>query len=117
MIKPSVPKNEAERLHALRALQILDSSHEERFDRVTRMAKRMFGVSISLVSLVDEDRQWFKSAQGLDASETPREISFVVTPSIKKACSLSQTHLTMNVFLTTRSSLMRQIFDFMLAIL
>lgn len=76
MIKPSVPKNEAERLHALRALQILDSSHEERFDRVTRMAKRMFGVSISLVSLVDEDRQWFKSAQGLDASETPREISF-----------------------------------------
>ncbi len=76
MIKPQKPKNEAERLHALRTLQILDSSHEERFDRVTRMAKRMFGVSISLVSLVDEDRQWFKSAQGIDASETPREISF-----------------------------------------
>lgn len=76
MIKPKLPKNEAERLHALRALQILDTSHEERFDRVTRMAKRLFGVSISLVSLVDEDRQWFKSAQGIDASETPREISF-----------------------------------------
>ncbi|TWX65104.1 sensor domain-containing diguanylate cyclase [Colwellia sp. C1TZA3] len=76
MIKPEVPKNEAERLYALRTLKILDSSHEERFDRVTRMAKRMFNVSISLVSIVDEDRQWFKSTQGLDASETPRDISF-----------------------------------------
>ncbi len=76
MIKPEKPTNEAERLHALRTLKILDTSHEERFDRVTRMAKRMFGVSISLVSLVDEDRQWFKSKQGLEASETPREISF-----------------------------------------
>lgn len=76
MIKPESPENEAERLHALRALQILDTSHEERFDRVTRMAKRMFGVEISLVSLVDENRQWFKSAQGIDASETSREISF-----------------------------------------
>lgn len=76
MIKPTIPNNEAERLHALRTLNILDTSHEERFDRVTRMAKRMFNVSISLVSLVDEDRQWFKSSQGLDASETPRDISF-----------------------------------------
>lgn len=76
MIKPELPANEAERLHALRALAILDTSHEERFDRVTRMAKRMFGVEISLVSLVDEDRQWFKSAQGIDASETSRETSF-----------------------------------------
>ncbi len=76
MITPEIPLNEAERLHALRALQILDSSHEERFDRVTRMARRMFGVPISVVSLVDEDRQWFKSAQGLDASQTAREISF-----------------------------------------
>lgn len=76
MIKPVVPENEAERLHALLTLQILDTSHEERFDRVTRMAKRMFGVSISLVSLIDENRQWFKSAQGLDVSETPRDISF-----------------------------------------
>ncbi|MBA6391580.1 sensor domain-containing diguanylate cyclase [Colwellia sp. BRX10-3] len=76
MIEPKIPDNEAERLHALRSLKILDTSHEERFDRVTRMAKRMFGVSISLVSLVDENRQWFKSSEGLDASETPRNISF-----------------------------------------
>jgi diguanylate cyclase (GGDEF)-like protein len=76
MKPPEIPHNEAERLHALRALQILDSSHEERFDRVTRLARRLFGVPISLVSLIDEDRQWFKSAQGLDVSETSREISF-----------------------------------------
>jgi diguanylate cyclase (GGDEF)-like protein len=79
MIKPEIPENEAERLHALRTLQILDTSHEERFDRVTRMAKRMFGVSISLVSLVDKDRQWFKSKQGFETTETtetPRDISF-----------------------------------------
>lgn len=76
MQAPKIPDNEAERLHALRTLEILDTTHEERFDRVTRMAKRMFGVSISLVSLIDEERQWFKSKQGLDAEETPRDISF-----------------------------------------
>jgi len=76
MIKPETPGNEVERLHALRTLQILDTTHEERFDRVTRIAKRMFGVSISLVSLIDEDRQWFKSRQGFEATETSRDISF-----------------------------------------
>jgi len=76
MIKPKIPSNEIERLHALKTLHIFDTAHEERFDRVTRMAKRMFGVSISLVSLIDEDRQWFKSKAGLEASETPRDISF-----------------------------------------
>jgi len=76
MIKPETPGNEVERLHALRTLQILDTSHEERFDRVTRIAKRMFGVSISLVSLIDEDRQWFKSRQGFETTETSRDISF-----------------------------------------
>jgi diguanylate cyclase (GGDEF)-like protein len=76
MIKPNIPENEAERIHALRTLEVLDTSHEERFDRVTRMAKRMFGVSISLVSLIDKDRQWFKSKQGLEVKETPRDISF-----------------------------------------
>lgn len=76
MLEPKIPADEAERLETLRALKILDSAPEERFDRLTRMAKRMFGVSISLVSVVDCNRQWFKSAQGLDARETPRNISF-----------------------------------------
>ncbi len=76
MITPDLPPDEAQRLETLRALRILDSAPEERFDRLTRMAKRMFGVPISLVSIVDSDRQWFKSKQGLDAEETPRDISF-----------------------------------------
>lgn len=76
MIKPDIPHNEASRLDTLRALNILDTSPEERFDRLTRLAKRMFGVPIALVSLVDANRQWFKSCDGLNATETPREISF-----------------------------------------
>lgn len=76
MRSPSLPQDEARRLRALRSLGLLDTSPEERFDRFTRLARRSFGVSIALVSLVDADRQWFKSRQGLDATETPREISF-----------------------------------------
>lgn len=76
MIKPETPSNEIERLRALRALKILDTAHEERFDRVTRIAKHLFNVSISLVTLIDEDRQWFKSRQGLGVCELPRESSF-----------------------------------------
>nr|WP_067285864.1 PAS domain S-box protein [Marinobacterium profundum] len=76
MQAPEIPDNEAKRLLALQRLHILDSSAEERFDRLTRLAKAMFQVPIALVSLVDADRQWFKSRQGLDACETPRDISF-----------------------------------------
>lgn len=76
MIKPSKPNNEQGRLKALTLLDILDTPAEERFDRLTRMAKRMFDVPIALVSLVDENRQWFKSCVGLEVSETPRDISF-----------------------------------------
>lgn len=57
-------------------MAILDTPPEERFDRVTRMARRLFGVPIALISLVDENRQWFKSCFGLDVSETERRISF-----------------------------------------
>jgi len=76
MIEPRIPDNEGERLETLRSLQLLDTPHEERFDRVTRLAKRLFDVPIALVSLVDADRQWFKSRQGLTAVQTRREISF-----------------------------------------
>lgn len=76
MLKPDKPENETERLKTLRAIGVLDSAPEERFDRLTRLAKHVFDVPIALVSLVDENRQWFKSCQGLDVSETPREISF-----------------------------------------
>ncbi|AVM75766.1 PAS domain S-box protein [Magnetospirillum gryphiswaldense] len=76
MQEPLTPENESSRLAALRRLGVLDTQAEERFDRITRIAKTHFGVAIALVSLVDADRQWFKSCQGIDASETPRNISF-----------------------------------------
>ena len=76
MQKPALPCDETQRLKTLRCLDLLDTPPEERFDRFTRLAQRCFGVSAALVSLVDADRQWFKSRQGLDATETPREISF-----------------------------------------
>lgn len=76
MLKPAIPLGEQTRLDALRSLNILDSNPEERFDRLTRLAKRLFGVPIALVSLVDADRQWFKSCVGLKATETPRDVSF-----------------------------------------
>ena len=76
MQAPDLPENEIARVATLRSLNILDTSAEERFDRLTRLAKRLFGVPIALVSLVDADRQWFKSCIGLDAVETPRDISF-----------------------------------------
>ncbi len=76
MLKPDIAKDEKDRIEALKLLNVLDTISEERFDRLTRMAQRMFGVPIALVSLVDSHRQWFKSNAGLDAKETSREISF-----------------------------------------
>ncbi len=76
MITPATPVDELLRLETLRNLKILDTDPEERFDRVTRLAKRIFGTEIALVSLVDSDRQWFKSYQGIEVTETPRDISF-----------------------------------------
>ncbi len=76
MLVPPTPSNESARLDTLRALHILDTPPEERFDRLTRLAKRLFDVPIALVSLVDANRQWFKSSVGLTASETPRDVSF-----------------------------------------
>ncbi len=67
---------ETKRLEALHRYDVLDTPPEESFDRITRLAKSALRVPMVLVSLVDEDRQWFKSRQGLDATETPRDISF-----------------------------------------
>ena len=72
----SLPENEANRILALHGLNILDTPPEERFDRITRLATKCFDVPVALVSLVDSDRQWFKSCQGLEVSETPRTVSF-----------------------------------------
>jgi len=71
-----IPDDEAMRLAELQGLGLLDTPAEERFDRITRIAQRAFGTKMALVSLVDADRQWFKSAQGLEVPETSRAISF-----------------------------------------
>lgn len=73
MTNPGIEKR---RLAALKRLGILDTPPEERFERLTRIAKHYYGVKSALFSLVDSDRQWFKSRQGLEASETPRAIAF-----------------------------------------
>ena len=73
---PNHPDEEAARVRALLKCNILDTQPEERFDRLTRLAKHVFGTQMALVSIVDTDRQWFKSRQGLEAAETPRNISF-----------------------------------------
>ncbi|WP_375575863.1 sensor domain-containing phosphodiesterase [Paracidovorax oryzae] len=67
---------EQQRLTALRATGLLDTPPTEEFDRITRLASHLFGVPIALVSLVDADRQWFKSQIGLAVRETCREDAF-----------------------------------------
>ena len=71
-----LPENEAERVATLQSMNILDTPREDRFDRYTRITARIFDMPIALISLVDKYRQWFKSAEGLEADETPRDISF-----------------------------------------
>ena len=75
-MRASLPEDEETRLASLRQLRILDTEPEERFDRITRLAAAVFDVPIALVSLVDRDRQWFKSCYGISAKETSREASF-----------------------------------------
>jgi PAS domain S-box-containing protein len=76
MIPPAVPVDEKERIAELHSLGVLDTPAEARFDRITRTATRIFDVPIALISLVDSSRQWFKSCQGIEERETPRDISF-----------------------------------------
>jgi PAS domain S-box-containing protein len=71
-----LPPDEDRRLAALRASGLLDSDPEERLDRVTRLARRLFDVPVALVSLIDAERQWFISCQGLEMRETSRAVSF-----------------------------------------
>ena len=76
MLPPPLPPDESRRLQALRDLCVLDTPAEERFDRIVRTAARLFGTPIALVSLLDASRQWFKARVGLDAAQTPRDVSF-----------------------------------------
>src|SRR5580704_11653701 len=71
-----VVTDEEGRLRALRQYKILDTTPEQAFDDLTLIASQICGVPIALISLVDEDRQWFKSRVGVEAQETTRSVSF-----------------------------------------
>jgi two-component sensor histidine kinase len=75
-IVPPLPINELRRLEELHRYCILDTPEEPAYDRVTRLASRLLEAPISLVSLLDESRQWFKSRHGLDVGWTSRDIAF-----------------------------------------
>jgi DNA-binding response OmpR family regulator len=75
-VRAPLPPDEEQRLATLHRLGILDTPQEQRFDRLTRLAASLLRVPVALVSLVDRERQWFKSAHGVETRETPRETSF-----------------------------------------
>ncbi len=76
MKSPAIPVNEPQRLASLHESGILESGDPQRFDRLTRLAKRLFDIPIALVTLVDEDMLIFKSHDGIEISTLPRDISF-----------------------------------------
>ena len=75
-IAAAAPADEAERLRALHERGILDTPAEERFDRITRLARRLLDVPAAMVTMIDTERQWFKSTSGFEVTETPRDLAF-----------------------------------------
>ncbi|WP_292509666.1 GAF domain-containing protein [Methylobacterium sp.] len=69
-------ENESERVAALHRLQVLGTPPEPAFDRITKLAQKLFGVPIAIISLMDEEQQWFKAKCGVDIAGTPREHAF-----------------------------------------
>jgi diguanylate cyclase (GGDEF)-like protein len=75
-MKANLPGNEQDRIDALRSLDILDTDPEPEFDELVKLAAALCETPIGAVSLVDEDRQWFKAVVGLSVRETPRDVAF-----------------------------------------
>ena len=76
MIVPRIPEDEKERLADLHALRLLDTPAEERFDKIVKLASHVLGTPWAFISLIDSDRQWFKSKCGIAMEQSPRDISF-----------------------------------------
>jgi PAS domain S-box-containing protein len=75
-MRAALPADEEERLEALRELEILDTDPESEFDDLALIASQICGTPVSAISLIDRNRQWFKSAVGFEAKETPRDVAF-----------------------------------------
>lgn len=76
-MKPApIPSDESDRLAELKALNILDTPREPRFDRITELVADVFDVPMVFLTLVDGDRQWFKSTYGINVDATPRDVGF-----------------------------------------
>ena len=101
-MKATLPENEPERLATLRGLGILDTPPELAYDELSALAAHICQTPIALISLVDEDRQWFKSRVGLTAAETPREVAFCATPSCNPKCWSCPTPARTSASRTTR---------------
>lgn len=76
MTYPILPENEKERLETLKSYKILDTLPERDFDDIVRIASQICQTPISTITIIDENRQWFKAKQGVENSEGPRELSF-----------------------------------------
>jgi GAF domain-containing protein len=76
LVSPPIPENESARLRVLYQYEILDTISEEAFDELTELAAIICNTPIALITLVDKDRQWFKSVIGMSGRETPRDVAF-----------------------------------------
>ncbi len=89
-----IPLNEPSRLLALQSYEIMDSGQELRYDDITLLASRICRTPMALITLINEDRQWFKSSVGLEGTETPRELAFCAHAIVRAGseCSPSPMH-------------------------
>lgn len=94
MLSVQLPANEAKRQQALDNLELLDTPADPYLDALTRLARDVFQVKMVLVTLVDRDRQWFKSRQGMDAAETPRSLSYCSHAVLRDAPLIVEDSLT-----------------------
>ncbi|GMQ39849.1 hypothetical protein EAI6_41010 [Enterobacter asburiae] len=96
MQSPGIPENEEQRLKSLYIIGLLDTRDDERFERLTRLARKAFQVPVALISLLDRERQWLLACQGVGVRETPRNISICGHAILQEGPSLFTTRPLMS---------------------